>query len=214
MTRVDPALARPAAAPDHRPARASARSSRRACRRRPGAAVRRDCVLARRSSAAQSRRQEGRPGARRDVAGGHPRHARSRRHPHHARRHDLARRRGRARHGQALRLRRRLAARRLCRADHDGRRRRRFKKGDYITVDGSTGQVLAGKVEMIEPAAVRRIRHPDRLGRQGAQAGRARQRRYAERREASRSVSAPRASGSAAPSTCSSTRTASRRCAR
>ncbi len=26
-----------------------------------------------------------------------------------------------------------------------------FKKGDYITVDGSTGQVLAGKVEMIEP---------------------------------------------------------------
>jgi pyruvate,orthophosphate dikinase len=26
-----------------------------------------------------------------------------------------------------------------------------FKKGDYITVDGSTGQVLAGKIEMIEP---------------------------------------------------------------
>jgi pyruvate, orthophosphate dikinase len=26
-----------------------------------------------------------------------------------------------------------------------------FKKGDYITVDGSTGHVLAGKVEMIEP---------------------------------------------------------------
>ena len=26
-----------------------------------------------------------------------------------------------------------------------------FKKGDYITVDGSTGQVLAGKVEMVEP---------------------------------------------------------------
>ena len=26
-----------------------------------------------------------------------------------------------------------------------------FKKGDYITVDGSTGQVLAGKVDMIEP---------------------------------------------------------------
>ena len=26
-----------------------------------------------------------------------------------------------------------------------------FKKGDHITVDGSTGQVLAGKVEMIEP---------------------------------------------------------------
>src|SRR6201994_4959392 len=26
-----------------------------------------------------------------------------------------------------------------------------FKKGDFITVDGSTGQVLAGKVEMVEP---------------------------------------------------------------
>jgi pyruvate, orthophosphate dikinase len=26
-----------------------------------------------------------------------------------------------------------------------------FRKGDYITVDGSTGQVLAGKVDMIEP---------------------------------------------------------------
>ncbi len=26
-----------------------------------------------------------------------------------------------------------------------------FKQGDYITVDGSTGQVLAGKVDMIEP---------------------------------------------------------------
>jgi len=26
-----------------------------------------------------------------------------------------------------------------------------FKQGEYITVDGSTGQVLAGKVEMIEP---------------------------------------------------------------
>jgi pyruvate,orthophosphate dikinase len=26
-----------------------------------------------------------------------------------------------------------------------------FRRGDYITVDGSTGQVLAGKVEMIEP---------------------------------------------------------------
>ena len=47
--------------------------------------------------------------------GGHPRHARRRRHPDDARRHDLARRRGGARHGQALRLRRGLAPRRLQR---------------------------------------------------------------------------------------------------
>src|SRR5262249_41384830 len=26
-----------------------------------------------------------------------------------------------------------------------------YKEGDFITVDGSTGQVLAGKVDMIEP---------------------------------------------------------------
>ena len=56
---------------------------------------------------------------RRDLAGGHPRHACRRRHPHHPRRHDLARGRGGARHGQALRVRRRGVARRLPRANHD-----------------------------------------------------------------------------------------------
>ena len=113
--------ARPAAASDHRSARAAQGHRHRPAglaRRR----LRRDRVLLRRSGAAQGRRQEGHPGAGRDLAGRHPRHARRRRHPHHARRHDLARRRGRARHGQALRFRRRLDARRLRRADHDGRR--------------------------------------------------------------------------------------------
>ena len=57
---------------------------------------------------------QGHPGARRDLAGRHPRHACGRRHPHHARRHDLACGRGGARHGQALRLRRGHGARRLC----------------------------------------------------------------------------------------------------
>ena len=83
-----------------------------------------------------------------------------------------------------------------------------------ITIDGSTGQVLAGTRADDRAGAVGRVRHADGLGRQGAQARRARQRRHAGRRAASRSSSAPRASGSAAPSTCSSTRTASRRCAR
>ena len=59
--------------------------------------------------------QEGDPGAGRDLAGGHSRHARRRRHPHHPRRHDLACGGGRARHGQAVRVGRRRAARRLCR---------------------------------------------------------------------------------------------------
>ena len=113
--------ARSAAASDHRSARAPQRD-----RHRPAGVarrcLRRDRVLARRGGAAQSRRQEGDPGAGRDLARGHPRHARGRRHPHHPRRHDLACGGGRARHGQALRLRRRLAARRLCRGHHDGRR--------------------------------------------------------------------------------------------
>ena len=34
---------------------------------------------------------------------------------------------------------------------HDGGRTSRSRQGDFITVDGSTGQVLAGKVDMIEP---------------------------------------------------------------
>ena len=62
--------------------------------------------------------------------------------------------------------------------------------------------------------AVRRVRHADGLGRRGAQARRARQCRHARTTPASRSCSAPRASGSAAPSTCSSRRTASAPCAR
>ena len=51
--------------------------------------------------------------ADRDEPRGHPRDARLRGYPHHARRHDLARRRGRPRHGQALRLGRRHDPRRL-----------------------------------------------------------------------------------------------------
>ena len=102
------------------------RAHRKHHRHRPaglaGRRLRRDRVLLRRGGAAQGRRQEGHSGARRDLAGGHSRHARRRRHSHHPRRHDLARGRRRARHGQALRLRRGLAARRLRRRHHDRRR--------------------------------------------------------------------------------------------
>ncbi len=56
------------------------------------------------------------------------------------------------------------------------------KKGDVITIDGSTGQVLAGKVAMHGAGAVRRVRDADGLGRCGAQAQGSRQRRHAERR--------------------------------
>ena len=83
----------------------------------PGAASGEIVFSPTRRESSKAQGKQGDPGARRDLARGHPRHARRRRHPHHARRHDLARRRGRARHGQALRLRRRLAPRRLRGAD-------------------------------------------------------------------------------------------------
>ena len=135
--------ARPAAASDHRSeGRAQGDRDRPAglARRR----VRRDRVLGRRGRDAEGAGQEGDPGAGRDLARGHPRHARRRGHPHHPRRHDLARRRGRARHGQALRLRRRLAARRLCgaarmtvgRPDVQGRRRHHHRRLDRAGAAG------------------------------------------------------------------------------
>ena len=70
----------------------------------PGAASGEIVFSSDEADAAQGRRHEGDPGAGRDLAGGHPRHARRRGHSHHPRRHDLARRGGGARHGQALRL--------------------------------------------------------------------------------------------------------------
>ena len=61
-----------------------------------------------------------------------------------------------------------------------------LKRGEIVTIDGSTGQVLAGARADDRAGDVRRVRHPDGLGRQGAQARRARQRRHAGRRAASR----------------------------
>ena len=180
VTRVDPAVARPAAASDHR-------SRRRAQdhRHRPAGVarrgLRRDRVLLRGRGAPQEPGAQGHPGPRRDLARGHSRHARGRGHPHHPRRHDLACGRGGARHGQALRRRRRRAARRLPRADHDRRRRddeeRRYahhRRLDRAGAGRQGGDARAG--------TGRRIRHADEVGRRGAQAQGARQCRYAGRR--------------------------------
>ena len=119
--------ARSVAASDHRPeGRAQDHRDRPAGLARRG--VGRDRVLGGRSRDDEGAGQEGHPRARRDLAGRHSRHARRRRNPHHARRHDLARGRGRARHGQAVRLGRGHAARRLRGAD-DVRRRQDLQEG-------------------------------------------------------------------------------------
>ncbi len=79
----------------------------------------RDRVLFGRSGTPQEPRPQSHFSADRNLARGHPWHARRRRHFDHTRRHDLACGGGRARHGQAVRLRRRLVARRLPDADYD-----------------------------------------------------------------------------------------------
>ena len=59
-----------------------------------------------------------------------------------------------------------------------------FNRGDLITIDGGTGQVLERTRQDAPAGAVGRVRHADGLGGRGAAAARARQRRYSARREA------------------------------
>ena len=105
------------------------RRSPSAARDRParlaGRGERRDRLFRRRGRGFASGGAEVDPGQGRDLAGGYSRHARRRGHRDDARRHDLACGGGRARHGQALRLRRRRDPHRLCRPDDDRGRRRR-----------------------------------------------------------------------------------------
>ena len=137
VARIPPNDLEPAAPPDHRPpqpARPPHHRPPRLARRR----LRHRGVRRRPGRAAGPRRAAGDPGAAGDLARGLPRHGDGQGHPDRARRHDLARRRGGPRHGQALRGRRpgaaggregrpalgeRPAARRR-RVDHGGRQQR------------------------------------------------------------------------------------------
>ena len=83
-----------------------------------------------------------------------------------------------------------------------------LKEGETLTIDGGTGEVIAGEVKLIPPDINEDFRDRPRLGGRPCGAsgsGRTRTRPRTPRRRAS---SAPRASGSAAPSTCSWPRTA------
>ena len=64
--------------------------------------------------------------------------------------HDLARRRRRARDGQAVRRRLRGALRRLRRAPHASAAHE-LHEGDVITIDGGTGEVILGEVPLVPP---------------------------------------------------------------
>ena len=73
------------------------------------------------------------------------------RHPHQPRRQDLARRRRRPRHGPHLRLRRRGARRRRRReASSRVRGGTTVREGDVISIDGTTGEVFAGAVPVVD----------------------------------------------------------------
>ena len=123
----------------------------------------------------------GDPGADRDLARGHPRHACRARHPHLARRHDQPRRGGRTRHGQALRLRRLRSGDRLSRrALHGGRADRRQGRAGDDRRQRRRGHAGCGADR--RAAAVRAIRDADGLGRPAPPAEGAHQRRDAGRR--------------------------------
>ena len=89
-----------------------------------------------------------------------------------------------------------------------------IRADDIITIDGSTGEVLAGRRQDDRAGAVRRLRHPDGLGRRGPPPEGPRQRRDRRSTPRPRASSAPRASACAAPSTCSSIPRGSPPCAR
>ena len=174
--------------------------------------------------------KSGPAGAHRDQPRGHRRHGGLGRHPDQPRRDDLPRRGRRARHGQALRRRRRGAASIDERRGTARGRRRAPEEGDELSIDGSTGEVIAGGWIRIPPrssrcwstsrcprsarSSTRGSRQADGWADGSARLGGAHQRRHARRTRRSPGPSAPRASACAAPSTCSSARTASRPCAR
>ena len=105
----------------------------------------------------------------------------AKRHPHLARRHDQPRRGGRARHGQALRLRRGRPRDRLSRSSASRSAGARSPSGEVITIDGGDGSVMLGAVPTVEPQAVGRLRDADGLGRPAPPAEGAHQRRDAAR---------------------------------
>ncbi len=117
----------------------------------PGAASGVSRVLRRRGRSPRRQGRGGDPGPHRDQPRGHPRHARRQGHPDDARRHDQPRGGGGARHGPALRRRRRRSPHRLQGRRPCASRGQTVKAGDIITINGSTGEVMLGEVPTIQP---------------------------------------------------------------
>ena len=88
------------------------------------------------------------------------------------------------------------------------------KAGDFVTIDGTTGDVMIGKVPTVDPHDLGRLRHVDGVGRQGPHAEDPHQRRHARGLGPGPRRSVPRGSACAAPSTCSSASSGSSPCGR
>ena len=85
-----------------------------------------------------------------------------------------------------------------------------ISEGDWLTIDGSTGEVMAGEVATVQPDLSERLRQdPDGLGRRAAGARGPGQCGDRRSMPAPRCSSVPRASACAGPSTCSSMPSAS-----
>ena len=144
---------------------------------------------------------------RRDQAGRRARHARRAGHPHQPRRTDEPRRAG----GAAVRQARgggRDGAGGRCREEArpaSSGPRRVLREGDWVSIDGTTGEVFVGQLETMHAGSSRtRTARAARLGGRVPPPGRVRERRLPAGRPARTGAAAPRASACAAPSTCSS----------
>ena len=212
VSRIEPSaldqLLHPMLDPDSQAARDRDRPARFARR-----GQRRDRVFRRRGAGFASGRTEIDPGPGRDLAGRHPWHARRRGRRDHARGHDFARSGGCARHGQALRLGRQRDPHRLCRADHD-RWRKDAQEGRRPHHRRRLGRSDGWRRAHDKARDDWRLRHDHDLGGFGEAHEGARQCGDRGGRTRPRARSAPKASASAAPSTCSSTASGSWRCAR
>ena len=126
------------APPPHARSEGAQAPPRARARREPRGGERAHRLQRRRGRAPRRAGQAGHPGARRDLARGHPRDEGGARHPHRARRDDEPRGRRRARDGQAVRRRRERRRGQLRDADDDGHglRRRGSADGDRDPQEG------------------------------------------------------------------------------
>ena len=161
-------------------------------------------------------RREGRAGPDRDVARRLPRHGRRRGDPDRPRRRDVAMLRSSlARSASPAWPAATSSIDRLRRAGRDCRTASTFAEGDWISLDGSTGEVFVGALPTVSAPVRGPARAPARswagpTRSAGCRSGRT---PTSPRRPRWPGATAPRASACAAPSTCSARGSGSRSCA-